>query len=247
MPHLPANANRFKLRLLAWYRTQARDLPWRRTRDPYRIVVSEFMLQQTQVSRVLDFYPRFLSRFPTIEALARARPKAVREAWDGLGYYRRAENLQRLARTVVNDHAGIVPDDPETLETLPGVGRYTAGAVASFAYERPAPAVDTNVARVLARVFRVRQPKGAQRDRRLWTLAEQLVPQRGKAAWDFNQALMDLGSTICVARSPRCDACPVAAACLSVRSPSPPLRRGEKSRLRQKNLRQNRVKKQDQD
>jgi A/G-specific adenine glycosylase len=216
MPRLPANANRFKRRLLAWYRAQARDLPWRRTRDPYRIVVSEFMLQQTQVSRVLDFYPRFLSRFPTIDALARARPNAVREAWDGLGYYRRAENLQRLARTVVNDYAGIVPDDPETLETLPGVGRYTAGAVASFAYERPAPAVDTNVARVLARVFRVRLPKGAKRDRRLWTLAEQLVPKRGKAAWDFNQALMDLGATVCVARKPRCHSCPVTTACMTV-------------------------------
>lgn len=215
MPRLPANANRFKRRLLAWYRSVARDLPWRATRDPYRIVVSEFMLQQTQVSRVLEYYPRFLARFPTLATLAAAPPRAVREAWDGLGYYRRADNLRRLARTVVDDHAGIIPDDPATLESLPGVGRYTAGAVATFAYERRAPAVDTNVARVLTRVFRLRGPDGARRERRLWSLAERLLPHRPATAWQFNQALMDLGATICVARTPRCDGCPVAAACRS--------------------------------
>ena len=197
MPRLPANANRFKRRLLAWYRAVARDLPWRRTRDPYRIVVSEFMLQQTQVTRVLEYYPRFLDRFPTVSSLAAAPSTAVREAWDGLGYYRRADNLHRLARTVVNDHAGVIPDDPDTLETLPGVGRYTAGAVATFAYERRAPA-----------------------DKRLWSLAERLLPQRPKAAWEFNQALMDLGATVCVARTPRCGICPVAPACRSARSPA---------------------------
>src|SRR2546425_1816793 len=145
-------AQRFTKKLLAWYARAARDLPWRRTRDPYRIVVSEFMLQQTQVSRVLEYYPRFLARFPTVRHLARARPRAVREAWDGLGYYARASNLHALAKQV-SGTGGRVPDDPEELIKLPGVGRYTAGAVAAFAYERPVPAVDTNVARVIRRAF----------------------------------------------------------------------------------------------
>ena len=153
-PRTPRNALSFKRRLLRWFRSDGRDLPWRRTRDPYRVLVSEFMLQQTQVSRVSEFYPRFLERFPTIESLAQARPKHVREAWDGLGYYRRAVNLHRLARTVVEEHDGVIPDHPHDLSDLPGVGRYTAGAVASFAYEKRTAAVDTNVARVLGRVFR---------------------------------------------------------------------------------------------
>lgn len=145
--------NVFRRRLLAWYRRAARDLPWRRTRDPYAVVVSEFMLQQTQVSRVLEYWPRFLARYPTVERLARARPAAVREAWDGLGYYRRAANLHRLAQVVVKEHDGRLPSDVGALRELPGVGHYTAGAVACFAYEHPAATVDTNVARVLARVF----------------------------------------------------------------------------------------------
>src|SRR5512134_815657 len=119
---------------MRWYRRVGRDLPWRRTRDPYAILVSEFMLQQTQVSRVLEYWPRFLRRYPTIERLARARPAAVREAWDGLGYYRRAENLHKLAKVVVREHDGRIPDEPADLEQLPGVGHYTAGAVACFAY-----------------------------------------------------------------------------------------------------------------
>jgi len=214
MPRLPANAPQFKRALLKWYRAHARDLPWRATRDPYRVAVSEFMLQQTQVSRVLEFYPRFLRRFPTIEALARSGPKAVREAWEGLGYYQRAANLHRLARTVVREHGGAIPDDPATLETLPGVGRYTAGAIATFAYERRAPAVDTNVGRVLGRVFRVtgRGGEGA-RGRGLWELAARLLPRSRRTAWEFNQALMDLGARICIARRPRCPECPVRGAC----------------------------------
>src|SRR5207247_11439606 len=138
----------FTRKLLAWYARAARDLPWRRTRDPYRVLVSEVMLQQTQVARVAEYYPRFLGRFPDLETLASARPKAVREAWDGLGYYARASNLHALARVVRQDFEGRVPDDPAKLVELPGVGPYTAGAVASFAYERAVPAVDTNVARV---------------------------------------------------------------------------------------------------
>ncbi len=127
----------FTRRLLAWYARSARDLPWRRTRDPYRVLVSEVMLQQTQVSRVSEFYPRFLERFPTVQHLARAEPRAVREAWDGLGYYARASNLHALARVVSRDFDGRVPENPQALVKLPGVGPYTAGAVASFAYEKP--------------------------------------------------------------------------------------------------------------
>ena len=143
----------FVRKLLIWYKKAARSLPWRETRNPYAILVSEFMLQQTQVSRVLDYYPRFLKRFPTIDSLARARPKAVREAWDGLGYYARASNLHALARVVSKTQDGMLSDKPEELRQLPGVGRYTAGAVACFAYEKPVPAVDTNVRRVLDRAF----------------------------------------------------------------------------------------------
>src|SRR5213080_2208822 len=148
----PAHAQAFTRKLLAWWARAARDLPWRRTRDPYRVLVSEFMLQQTQVSRVAEYYPRFLERFPDLETLASAKPRAVREAWDGLGYYARASNLHALAKQV-SGAGGQVPDDPGELAKLPGVGPYTAGAVASFAYEKPVPAVDTNVARVIRRVF----------------------------------------------------------------------------------------------
>ncbi len=210
---LPTNALAFKRRLLAWFRREGRDLPWRRTRDPYRILVSEFMLQQTPVSRVEEYYDEFLDRYPTVYALARARPKAVREAWDGLGYYRRAENLHALARTVVTEHDGEVPNDPAALQRLPGVGPYTAGAVATFAYERPSAAVDTNVSRVLRRVFRPRRRNGAPADRRVRELAAALQPVRGCTAWEFNQALMDLGALICRARIPKCSACPVQTAC----------------------------------
>ena len=209
----PARAQAFTRKLLAWWARAARDLPWRRTRDPYRVLVSEFMLQQTQVSRVAEYYPRFLERFPDLEALARARPRAVREAWDGLGYYARASNLHALARVVSKDHAGTLPDKPDELIKLPGVGRYTAGAVATFAYEKAVPAVDTNVARVLRRVFLGTNGKGKTYDGRLWSLAAALVPKDGKRAWRFNQAVMELGALICVARKPKCPQCPVRPMC----------------------------------
>jgi len=197
----------FRRKLSAWYRTAGRDLPWRRTRDPYRVLVSEFMLQQTQVSRVLAYYDRFLRRYPTVAALARARPRAVREAWDGLGYYRRAANLHRLAAEVVRRHAGAIPADGETLRRLPGVGPYTAGAVAAFAFEQPVPAVDTNVERVLRRVFGCRTARTARRT------AQLLQPRDGKAAWRFNQAVMELGALVCTARAPKCGECPVSELC----------------------------------
>src|SRR6266550_647453 len=202
----------FTRKLLRWYGQHARDLPWRQTRDPYRVIVSEFMLQQTQVSRVSEFYPRFLKRFPTIERLASARPQAVMEAWDGLGYYARASNLHALAKEV-SGAGGEVPNDPEELVKLPGVGRYTAGAVATFAYEKAVPAVDTNVARVLRRVFLGINGKRKTDDGRLWALATALVPKTGKRAWKFNQAIMELGALVCVARAPNCRECPVRMTC----------------------------------
>ncbi|MBI2537278.1 MAG: A/G-specific adenine glycosylase [Gemmatimonadetes bacterium] len=209
----PSNALSFKRRLLRWFRRAGRRLPWRATRDPYQVLVSEFMLQQTQVARVAEYYPRFLKRYPTVRDLANAAPGHVREAWDGLGYYRRADNLHRLAQAVVKHHDGRVPDRPEVLRTLPGVGPYTAAAVATFAYERRAAPVDTNVARVLRRAFRPRLGNGMRGDRMLRELASAILPRRGKAAWQFNQALMDLGATICEARKPECPVCPVQTAC----------------------------------
>jgi len=189
----------FRRRLLAWYRRAARDLPWRRTRDPYRVLVSEFMLQQTQVSRVAEFYPRFLERFPDLGTLARAPARQVREAWDGLGYYARASNLHALARVVRHDLGGTLPDNPEKLIKLPGIGPYTV------------PAVDTNVARVIRRVLG--NAKRGMRNAELWRLAQALVPKDGKRAWKFNQAIMELGAVICVARKPKCPECPVRAVC----------------------------------
>jgi len=208
----------FTRKLLAWYKRNARVLPWRETRNPYAILVSEFMLQQTQVSRVLEFYPRFLKRFPTIGSLARSQPKAVREAWDGLGYYARAHNLHRLAREVTRLHDGTLPEKPEELRTLPGVGPYTAGAVACFAYEKPVATVDTNIRRVLERAF-------ASKD--VWKLAEKLVPKNGERAWRFNQALMELGALVCKARTPLCPECPVNDNCRTFTT-RPQTRRGRR-------------------
>jgi A/G-specific adenine glycosylase len=213
MRNIKERSKRFRGVLLRWYGKHARDLPWRRTRDPYRIVVSEFMLQQTQVSRVELFYPAFLKRFPTIEHLADARPQAVREAWEGLGYYARARNLHALAKQV-SGAGGQVPDDPDELIKLPGIGRYTAGAVASFAYEKPVPTVDTNVRRVLGRVF-LGSPQ--EKMERVWALAAEITPRNGKTAWKLNQAMMELGATVCVARRPRCPVCPVRTACRSAK------------------------------
>ncbi len=207
----------FRRGLLRWYRRHGRDLPWRRTRDPYHIVVSEFMLQQTQVSRVEAYYHRFLEQYPTIHALATAPAAAVRESWEGLGYYRRATNLHRLAQAVVDQHAGIMPSDPLVLERLPGVGRYTAGAVACFAYEQVAATVDTNVARVIQRAFHPRHGRKSLA-RQVWTTALEILPQHGKRAWEMNQGLMELGALICTARVAKCDVCPVRKACLTGRN-----------------------------
>jgi A/G-specific adenine glycosylase len=174
------------------------------------------MLQQTQVSRVEPYYHRFLETYPSIEALAGATGSMVRESWAGLGYYRRAENLHQLARRVVQDHGGAIPSDPDDLRKLPGVGRYTAGAVASFAFERSAPAVDTNVARVIRRAFHPRCSTKALGSR-IWRTAELIVPRRGKSAWAFNQGIMELGALICTARVAKCGECPVRLVCATGR------------------------------
>ena len=202
---------RFRRLVVTWFRRHGRDLPWRRTRDPYRVLVSEFMLQQTQVSRVEEYYHRFLSQYPTIGDLARARPAMVRESWDGLGYYRRAANLHRAARTIAERHAGIIPADSEGLRALPGVGPYTAGSVLAFAHEAAEPAVDTNVARVLRRAFHPRTGRTSGDQRRLWATARALLGRPGATAWGLNQGLMELGALVCRARRPRCEVCPVAA------------------------------------
>jgi len=214
---IPAAERRalFTRRLRAWYRAHHRDLPWRRTRDPYEVLVSELMLQQTQVARVTEYYPRFLARFPTLDAVARAPRARVLAAWSGLGYYARARNLHALARRVVRE-GGALPGDAAALRALPGIGAYTAGAVASFAYEQRAALVDTNVARVLRRVFRPRlDPRTAAGQRTLWALAEELLPRTGRLAYVHNQALMELGALVCTARVAHCARCPVRAACRS--------------------------------
>jgi len=187
-------------------------MPWRGTRDPYRIWVSEVMLQQTQVAIVTPYYKSFLERFPTLERLARAREDEVLAAWAGLGYYRRARHLHAAAREVVRDHAGRVPEDADRFGRLPGVGRYTTAAVLSIAFDRPLAVLDGNVARVLSRHFALpasyRDASGA---RRLWALAQTHVPMRDPGDW--NQAVMELGATVCLPRAPRCRDCPLRATC----------------------------------
>jgi A/G-specific adenine glycosylase len=207
-----ARASSFSRAVRAWFRRKGRKLPWRETRDPYRVLVSEAMLQQTQVSRVLSFYDRFLTRFPTLEALAAARPKQVRETWEGLGYYARARNLHALAKKV----DGSLPSEPEALRKLPGIGAYTAGAVASFAYEKRAALVDTNVARVLRRAFAPRADfKIARGAKRIWAVAEAVLPRTGRDTWSHNQAIMELGALVCTARIARCGECPARKHCLT--------------------------------
>jgi A/G-specific adenine glycosylase len=196
----------FRRNVLDWYAVNGRDLPWRRTRDPYAIVVSEIMLHQTQVSRVIPFYERFLQKYPTVQALARARQRDVKRLTDPLGYKVRGRWLHAIARHVAEERAGYFPDTIDELQELPGVGRYTAGAVMSFAFHRDAPILDTNVARLLRRYFDADGGRAA-----LWVLADWVIP-RGQAH-TFNQALMDLGALVCVARKPRCAICPLRHGC----------------------------------
>jgi A/G-specific adenine glycosylase len=213
----------FRGALLGWFARARRDLPWRRTRDPYAIWISEILLQQTRVAAVEPYYLRFLRRFPDVGALARARLGSVLKLWEGLGYYSRARNLHAAAKIILRDFGGRLPETAKELQTLPGVGRYTAGAIASIAFARDEPVLDGNVERVLCRAFRIHQPPKAPATRKeLWSLAEMLPPP-GQAG-DFNQALMELGALVCLPRTPRCDACPLRGRCGARRA-------GEESRL----------------
>jgi A/G-specific adenine glycosylase len=200
--------------LLAWFETNQRDLPWRHTRNPYAILVSEVMLQQTQVDRVIPYYDRFLKQFPTVETLASAATAEVITLWSGLGYNRRAVNLQRTAQAVVEQHGGIFPRDPPTLRQLPGVGPYTAGAIACFAFEEPVAFLDTNMKRVIHRLVAGPDlPKTMLSDRQLEAFAEQLLP--GNDAWRWNQALIEFGALQCTARKPACVICPLQTSCVA--------------------------------
>ena len=206
---------RFAARVVAWQHAHGRhDLPWQNTRDPYRIWLSEIMLQQTQVATVVPYYERLLAEFPDVDALAAAPLARVLEHWSGLGYYRRAHHLHAAANDVVAKHRGIFPRDAATLATLPGVGRSTAAAIATFAGGPPAPILDGNVKRVLARHRGVSGFPGAPEvERALWRIAETLLPERDAAA--YTQGLMDLGATVCTRTRPRCGDCPVAADCVA--------------------------------
>jgi A/G-specific adenine glycosylase len=197
--------------LLDWFVASGRDLPWRRTRDPYRIMVSEMMLQQTQVDRVLPKFKAFLERFPTLEALASAPTAEVIRAWAGLGYNRRAVNMQRTARAVREDHGGQFPRDLATLLKLPGIGPYTAGAIACFAFEQDVGFMDTNIRRVIQRLFVGPEEHGVAAEGHLLALAQAAVPTG--QGWAWNQAIMELGALICTAAAPACWRCPVHSSC----------------------------------
>ena len=213
----PADRRRFRARLLAWYRRHGRDLPWRKTDDPYHILVSEIMLQQTQVDRVLPKYGEWLQKYPSLAALAAAPEQEVAATWYPLGYNVRPRRLQSIAREAVANYGGQLPSDQETLLSFAGIGDYTAGAIRSFAFRERAAILDTNVARVLFRVFVDNgDPKSHATKRHLWAIANSLVPSRH--VFDFNQALMDLGAMVCVARNPRCLVCPMTRSCRAFQS-----------------------------
>jgi A/G-specific adenine glycosylase len=205
--------------LVRWFAQAGRDLPWRSAgpRDPYRVWISEAMLQQTRVATVIDYYGRFVTRFPDVHSLAKASEEEVLQLWSGLGYYRRARLLHAGARAVVERHGGSFPATRAELEALPGIGPYTAGAIASLAFDAPEPLVDGNVERVFARLFRIEAAQAsAELRRRSWELARVLCPEQGAGAW--NEALMELGALICTPREPRCELCPLAAVCEALHS-----------------------------
>lgn len=208
----PAKVARVRHTLSAWWRANRRDLPWRHTRDPYAILVSEVMLQQTQVDRVIPYFARWLALFPTVGALAAAPTAEVIRAWSGLGYNRRAVNLQRTAQAVVTDHGGSFPRDVETLRSLPGIGPYTAGAIACFAFGQDTAFIDTNIRRVLHRLFAgVDVPAPALTDRQVTALGERVLPPGH--GWDWNQGLIEFGALQCTARKPLCVLCPLQRDC----------------------------------
>ena len=204
----PTRRGLFRRKLLRWYDSHKRDLPWRADRDPYHVWLSEVMLQQTRVAAVVDYYQRFVRRFPTVERLASARRTSVLAAWSGLGYYRRARMLHEAARKIAREYRGVFPQTAEGLRELPGIGRYTSAAIASIAFGQPVAVVDGNVERVLQRV--TGKPLHAEP---LWQCAEELL-STGRPG-DFNQAMMELGATVCLPRQPKCDACPVFKLCVT--------------------------------
>jgi len=209
---LPADRQRFRRRLLTWYRVNGRDLPWRNTSDPYHILVSEIMLQQTQVDRVLPKYHEWLEKYPSLKALADAPEADVTETWRPLGYDIRPRRLHAIARESVERYGGELPSDGATLRSFKGIGEYTAGAVMSFAFGQREAILDTNVARVLFRIFVGRgAPKAHAMKRHLWDVARTVLPHRH--VFDFNQALMDFGATLCTARKPKCLICPMQSNC----------------------------------
>ncbi len=198
--------------LFQWYKKNARDLPWRKTRDPYRIWISEIMLQQTQVDTVIPYYERWLQRFPDLHSLSKAPLSDVLALWAGLGYYRRARMLHAAAGKICEHHSEQMPSNPEALQKLPGIGRYTAGAIASIAFEKKTPVLDGNVIRILTRIFGIPDDTAKPTSiKGLWDLAEALLPE--KDIGDFNQALMELGATVCYPQNPQCKMCPVSSLC----------------------------------
>lgn len=199
-------------RLLAWYEKEKRPLPWRRTRDPYKIWISEIMLQQTQVSTVIPYYKKWLAVFPTVRSLAKAPLARALKLWEGLGYYRRAKMLHRTAKIIVKNFRGKIPATAEALRKLPGIGRYSAGAIASIAFEEKTPVLDGNVIRLMTRLFTIRQSVDSLSTvKTLWQIVDSLLPDR--SIGDFNQALMELGATVCFPQNPECSACPLSKLC----------------------------------
>lgn len=208
----PALRRRFARSLLVWFDAAARDLPWRRTRELYCIWISEIMLQQTQVATVVGYYERFLQAFPTVAALAAASESQVLRLWEGLGYYRRARQLHAAAQTIVEQHGGVFPRSYDAVRALPGIGRYTAGAILSIGLDQRLPILEANTIRVLSRLIALRDdPRSTASQARLWQVAEEILPAERCGA--FNQALMELGSELCTPKEPACDECPVAAHC----------------------------------
>lgn len=206
------DADRFRKEVIAWYRRHGRVLPWRNCADPYRVWVSEIMLQQTQVATVLGYFDRFVARFPTVVDLAAADEAEVLHYWQGLGYYRRARNLHQAAKKVVQEFDGCVPTEPQELRKLPGLGRYTANAIATFSSDQRLPILEANTIRLWTRLLAAPgDPTKGTLNRRLWNLSEEVLPKNGCA--DFNQALMDLGSEVCTARNPDCSKCPLEEFC----------------------------------
>ncbi|MEO8677708.1 MAG: A/G-specific adenine glycosylase [Vicinamibacterales bacterium] len=210
----PPLRQRFRRQLLAWYRKHGRDLPWRNTDDPYHILVSEIMLQQTQVDRVLPKYHEWLDKYPSFAVLAAAAPAEVTRTWYPLGYNIRPRRLQSIAQQAIEKHGGVLPSDHETLISFKGIGEYTSGAIRSFAFRQRAAILDTNVARVLFRVFVGKgDPKNHAMKKRLWEISAAVLPHQH--VFDFNQALMDFGATLCSARKPKCPTCPLRRQCRS--------------------------------